>query len=41
MGRFGNTMLINGESDYVLEVPQNEIVKFYLTNTANTRTFNF
>lgn len=41
MGRFGNTMLINGESDYVLEVPQNEILKFYLTNTANTRTFNF
>ncbi|MFB5632203.1 MAG: multicopper oxidase family protein, partial [Nitrosopumilus sp.] len=41
MGRFGNTMLINGESNYVLEVPQNEILKFYLTNTANTRTFNF
>ncbi|KEQ57057.1 Blue copper oxidase CueO protein [Marine Group I thaumarchaeote SCGC AAA799-E16] len=41
MGRFGNTMLINGEPDYVLEVPQNEILKFYLTNTANTRTFNF
>jgi len=41
MGRFGNTMLVNGESDYVLEVPQNEILKFHLTNTANTRTFNF
>ncbi len=41
MGRFGNTMLVNGETDYVLEVPQNEILKFYLTNTANTRTFNF
>ena len=41
MGRFGNTMLINGESEYVLEVPQNEILKFHLTNTANTRTFNF
>lgn len=41
MGRFGNTMLVNGESDYVLEVPQNEIIKFHLTNTANTRTFNF
>ena len=41
MGHFGNTMLINGDSDYVLEVPQNEILKLYLTNTANTRTFNF
>jgi FtsP/CotA-like multicopper oxidase with cupredoxin domain len=41
MGRFGNTMLINGNSDYSLEVKQGDVSRFYLTNTANTRTFDF
>ena len=41
MGRFGNTMLINGNADYSLEVKQGDIARFYLTNTANTRTFDF
>lgn len=41
MGRFGNTMLINGETDYTLQVKQGEVVRFYITNVANTRTFNF
>ncbi len=41
-GRFGNTMLLNGETDYQLKnVEKGEIVRFYLTNSANTRTFNF
>ena len=42
MGRFGNSMLINGEpaSGYRLEVRRGEIVRLYLTNVANTRTFN-
>jgi suppressor of ftsI len=39
MGRFGTTMLINGETDYNLQVAQGAIVRFYLTNVANTRTF--
>jgi len=41
MGRFGNTMMINGNSDYSLQVKQGDIGRFYLTNTANTRTFDF
>ena len=41
MGRFGNTMFINGESKYNLDVNEGEIVRFHLTNPANTRTFNF
>lgn len=41
MGRFGNVMLINGKTDYSLEVRKGEVVRFYLTNAANTRTFNF
>jgi FtsP/CotA-like multicopper oxidase with cupredoxin domain len=40
MGRFGNTLLVNGEPDYRLAVGRGEVVRFYLTNTSNTRTFN-
>jgi FtsP/CotA-like multicopper oxidase with cupredoxin domain len=41
MGRFGNTMLINGDSDYSLQFMQGETARFYLTSTSNTRTFDF
>lgn len=41
MGRFGNTMLVNGDDKYKLSVKQGERVRFYITNAANTRTFNF
>ncbi len=40
MGRFGNVMLVNGVTDYALRVAKGEVVRFYLTNVANTRTFN-
>jgi FtsP/CotA-like multicopper oxidase with cupredoxin domain len=40
MGRFGNVMLVNGETAYNLEAQQGEVVRFYLTNSANTRMFN-
>ena len=40
MGRFGNTLLVNGEPSYRLSVQRGEVVRFYLTNVANTRTFN-
>jgi FtsP/CotA-like multicopper oxidase with cupredoxin domain len=40
MGRFGNTMLVEGESDLELTVRLGEVVRLYLTNTANTRAFN-
>jgi FtsP/CotA-like multicopper oxidase with cupredoxin domain len=40
MGRFGNVMLVSGESDLALEVKRAEVVRLYLTNTANTRVFN-
>jgi suppressor of ftsI len=41
MGRFGNVMLTNGSTDYELSVKKGEVVQLDLTNTANTRTFNF
>jgi len=40
MGRFGNTMLVNGSTDYKLDAKQGEVVRFYINNAANTRTFN-
>jgi FtsP/CotA-like multicopper oxidase with cupredoxin domain len=40
MGRFGNVFLINGETDFQLEAKRAEVVRFYLTNTANARVFN-
>ena len=41
MGRFGNVMLVNGRDDYKLDIKQGERVRFYVTNSANTRVFNF
>jgi FtsP/CotA-like multicopper oxidase with cupredoxin domain len=40
MGRFGNVMLINGETRYSGEAAVGEVVRLYLVNTANTRLFN-
>jgi FtsP/CotA-like multicopper oxidase with cupredoxin domain len=41
MGRFGNVMLINGETAFSGEAAVGEVVRLYLVNTANTRIFNF
>ena len=41
MGRFGNVMLINGETEYRAEAEVGEVVRLHLVNTANTRIFNF
>ena len=40
MGRFGNVMLVNGETSYDLVVDKGSVVRFFLTNVANSRTFN-
>lgn len=39
MGRFGNVMLINGQDWYGNSIWKGEVVRFYLTNVANTRPF--
>jgi FtsP/CotA-like multicopper oxidase with cupredoxin domain len=39
MGRFGNVLLVGGEPDLALSARLGEVVRFYLTNTANTRVF--
>ena len=40
MGRFGNVLLISGETDYSLTARAGEVMRLWLTNTANTRVFN-
>jgi FtsP/CotA-like multicopper oxidase with cupredoxin domain len=40
MGRFGNLLLIGGETDLVLTARAGEVVRLWLTNTANSRVFN-
>ncbi|HEY6398092.1 MAG TPA: heavy metal-binding domain-containing protein, partial [Solirubrobacteraceae bacterium] len=39
MGRFGDLLLVSGEPDLSLTAQLGEVVRFYLTNTANTRVF--
>jgi FtsP/CotA-like multicopper oxidase with cupredoxin domain len=39
MGRFGDVLLVSGETDLSLGAQCGEVVRFYLTNTANTRVF--
>ena len=39
-GRFGNVMLVNGETGWRASVRRGEVVRFFLTNASNTRTFN-
>jgi FtsP/CotA-like multicopper oxidase with cupredoxin domain len=41
MGRYGNVMLINGETQFSGRAAMGEVVRLYLVNTANTRIFNF
>jgi FtsP/CotA-like multicopper oxidase with cupredoxin domain len=40
MGRFGNVFLVGGDPDLHLEARAGEVVRLWLTNTANTRVFN-
>src|SRR4051812_35849039 len=39
MGRFGDTLLIAGDPEFGLTAKRGEVVRVYLTNTANTRVF--
>ena len=40
MGRFGNRLLVAGDSDLCLSFRAGEVARLWLTNTANTRVFN-
>jgi FtsP/CotA-like multicopper oxidase with cupredoxin domain len=40
MGRFGNVLLVAGQQDCSLTARAGEVMRLWLTNTANTRVFN-
>ncbi|HEX5044374.1 MAG TPA: multicopper oxidase domain-containing protein [Candidatus Polarisedimenticolaceae bacterium] len=40
MGRFGNVLLVNGDPAFALRARRGEVLRLYLTNTANTRVFH-
>ena len=40
MGRVGNVLLVNGEPRYALRARRGEVVRFFLTNVSNSRTWN-
>jgi FtsP/CotA-like multicopper oxidase with cupredoxin domain len=40
MGRFGNVLLVGGQTEPALEAKRGEVLRLYLTNTANTRVFD-
>jgi len=40
MGRFGNVFLLNGEPAFTRTVSRGDVVRYFLTNVSNTRTFN-
>jgi FtsP/CotA-like multicopper oxidase with cupredoxin domain len=40
MGRFGNAMLVNGAPRWSARVHHGEVVRFFLTNASNARTWN-
>ena len=40
MGRVGNVLLVNGEAGWSLSTRRGEVVRFYLTNASNSRTWN-
>jgi suppressor of ftsI len=39
MGRFGNTMFVNGNTNYNLTAKKGDVVRFAMVDTANTRVF--
>jgi len=41
MGRFGNVMLVNGDTAFVDTATLGEVVRMYVVNCANTRMFRF
>lgn len=41
MGRYGNVFLINGDDRYTLQANKGEVIRFYITDSANTRPFKF
>jgi|GEM_PF-187348 len=39
LGRFGNEYMVNGLTDYILDVDKDEVIRFLITNVSNARTY--
>ena len=40
MGRFGNMPIVNGDTNFTLNLQQGEVTRLYITNVANVTPFN-
>jgi suppressor of ftsI len=40
MGRFGSLLLVNGEASWTMEADRGAVVRLWLVNVSNTRTWN-
>ena len=40
MGRFGNVLLVNGDTAFTMRVKRNETIRFYVVNASNSRVYN-
>jgi FtsP/CotA-like multicopper oxidase with cupredoxin domain len=41
MGRYGNVMLVNGQTNYQLNVNKGQVIRFFIADTSNARPYNF
>ena len=41
MGQYGNVMLLNGQTNYQLNVNTGQVARFFLADTSNARPYNF
>src|SRR3989338_10383474 len=41
MGRFGNTLLVNGKTSYTIKAEPGEVHRLFVTNAATVRPFDF
>jgi len=39
IGRFGNTFLVNGEEEFVVNIKRSEVIRFPVTNVSSARTY--
>ncbi|MBW8888151.1 MAG: multicopper oxidase family protein [Fibrobacteres bacterium] len=40
MGRFGNVLMVNGDTACTIRVKRNETIRFYVVNASNARVYN-
>jgi len=41
MGQYGNVMLLNGQTNYHLNLNKSQVARFFIADTSNARPYNF